>query len=118
MDVASETFFDTDFDPLWVTQPVQDIDTFFLDTLLSTQNIKLDHFMRRPADIAELAELEEEPPMPEGPHAAEALERMRYISRIVGDLMPLGQQRMDWRYDMGFVYAMALFMCGRCLRPL
>jgi hypothetical protein len=45
--VASETFFDTDFDPAWLTSPVVDIDTPYLDTLLATQNIHPDNSIDR-----------------------------------------------------------------------
>jgi len=51
--VASETFFDTDFDPMWLTCPVVDIDTPYLDTLLSTQNIHPDNTIESQAESGE-----------------------------------------------------------------
>jgi hypothetical protein len=50
-DVAVETFFDTDFDPEWLTMPVESIDTAYLDALLATQNIMLSHYMQRPQEV-------------------------------------------------------------------
>ena len=101
--------------------PVQDIGTLNLDTLLGTQNIRLDQCLERPSDIldAEGSGLFNSLwSFGSSENERDALGRLSFLSSLVGDLMPLGQEKMDWKYDMGFVYAMALFLCGRCLRPL
>lgn len=54
-DIAAETFFDTNFDPEWLSIPLEEVDTLYLDTLLSTQNIRLGLFMQRPGDVAHRA---------------------------------------------------------------
>lgn len=57
VNVASETFFDCDFDPAWLECPVVDIPTPCLDTLLSTQHISLSTRVRRAAQADETAQV-------------------------------------------------------------
>jgi hypothetical protein len=44
--------------------------------------------------------------------------RKRKIQECLGEAFTMDKQTLDWKYDMSFVYAMILFLCGRCLRPL
>jgi hypothetical protein len=111
-DIQVETFFDTEFNESWLQEPVCSIDTPYLDALLATQNITIGNFMQRPADIFErLAQ-------PRARLADEVEERLALIQQQLGPLISLDKGKADWAYDMSFVYAMMLFLCGRCLRPL
>lgn len=45
-DVATETFYNTDFDPSWLEVPLVQVPTPCLDQLLSTQNIRIGSYLR------------------------------------------------------------------------
>jgi hypothetical protein len=48
----------------------------------------------------------------------EGRKRMHMLLPMLGESIQMDSQSPAWKYSMSFVYAMALFICGRCLRPL
>lgn len=44
--------------------------------------------------------------------------RIEFLNGLLGSSTAFDSMHEDWATDMTFVYLMALFLCGRCLRPL
>jgi hypothetical protein len=62
-----------------------------------------------------------EPERPQGVSEADwedGNQRMKYLQDLLGNVLALDETSPVWNRDMSFVYIMALFLCGRCLRPL
>jgi hypothetical protein len=121
VNVASETFFDCDFDPAWLECSVMDLSTPCLDTLLSTQNISPSMRVRHVAAAASDRPIDARGVPDDSVTSSDRLEgmrRMQLVKSILGDGISIDDTDLEWEYDMSFVYTMALFLCGRCLRPL
>lgn len=48
----------------------------------------------------------------------EGRRRIEHLLPLLGESILMDSNSAEWKYSMSFVYAMALFVCGRCLRPL
>jgi hypothetical protein len=48
----------------------------------------------------------------------EGVTRIEHLKQLLGHGAAFDEESEDWSTDMSFVYLMALFLCGRCLRPL